>query len=143
MAVSADKIKLEEKGEFKIMNNTPKQWGVIIGLLLLLYLCLSLFMYGLLEIALETRNNDYMTMPDIYYGAYESMKQPSGGWKNGAGWSRPNGCEYGKVPAELASGKDNIECKGDKWAIFPWVQATANKECEGKTMTILGKCTNP
>ena len=55
------------------MNNTPKQWGVIIGLLLLLYLCMSLFMYGLLEIALETRNNDYMTMPDIYYGTWPNF----------------------------------------------------------------------
>ena len=114
------------------MNNTPRQWGIIVGLLLFLYFCLGLMFYALMEIALDTRNNDYMTLPDKYYGDFEKEKQP-GSVAGQGGWSRPKGCDY----------KTN-ECKDNTlYSVYPWTRATTPECKEGQTFTVRGKCASP
>mmetsp|Transcript_23992 Transcript_23992/g.40241 ORF Transcript_23992/g.40241 Transcript_23992/m.40241 type:complete len:143 (-) Transcript_23992:506-934(-) len=47
-----------------------RNWGIIVGGLLFLYLCLGLFYASLLTIAVECRGEEYIKMPKEFFGDF-------------------------------------------------------------------------
>jgi hypothetical protein len=61
--------KIVEEGS--ILGITPKNWGYLFSILMVLYVCLGLYYYGLMTIAVETRGAEYMKLPTRFYGDFD------------------------------------------------------------------------
>uniref|UniRef100_A0A7R9SVH7 Uncharacterized protein n=1 Tax=Polyblepharides amylifera TaxID=1486889 RepID=A0A7R9SVH7_9CHLO len=61
----------QAQAEALYMGISLRNWGIINGLLLLLYVCVALFYAALLTIAVEARGTEFIKLPSEYFGDFD------------------------------------------------------------------------
>mmetsp|Transcript_33120 Transcript_33120/g.105566 ORF Transcript_33120/g.105566 Transcript_33120/m.105566 type:complete len:137 (-) Transcript_33120:102-512(-) len=133
-----------------IWGITPKMWGKIFCIFMVMYLLDGLYFAGLSTVALQIRDSDYLRLPVSFYGPFDRDAPYA-----------PHGCYFGQseLPSEKDITKMNLPyppvqpgdtfCSDNKvvWNVVPWeffknpscVRSPTNGYAQG---TILGKCEN-
>jgi len=61
-------------GKTLFLNINGKNWSIIVGGLLFLYVCLGLMYASLITIAVECRGEEYLKMPKEFFGDFSREK---------------------------------------------------------------------
>uniref|UniRef100_A0A7S0RXA4 Uncharacterized protein n=1 Tax=Pyramimonas obovata TaxID=1411642 RepID=A0A7S0RXA4_9CHLO len=67
-------ITKDADGKTMFLGINRRNWSIIVGGLLTLYLCLGLMYYALLSIAIECRGEEYLKMPKEFFGDFSREK---------------------------------------------------------------------
>lgn len=64
----------DSDGKTLFLNINFRNWGIIVGGLLFLYVCLGLMYAALITIAVECRGEEYIKMPKEFFGDFSRDK---------------------------------------------------------------------
>eukprot|EP00959_Pyramimonas_sp_CCMP1952_P206263 4313720-Pyramimonas_sp.AAC.1 len=93
----------DASGKTLFLGINSRNWGIIVGGLLFLYICLGLLYASLITIAVECRGEEYIKMPKEFFGDFSREKYYA---------------HFGS-PTE-----------DDQFEVYPWILTSPGSDCE-------------
>ncbi|GMH35650.1 hypothetical protein BSKO_03518 [Bryopsis sp. KO-2023] len=133
---------------------TYGNWAKLVAALLALYCFLALLYWGLLEAAIEIRKEDWLELPNRFFGPFSKVERQLTDLNGeavqvsveGLDFRRnvghivnyPEGCEPVEPGSDLLQcGKDGNTEQKRLWSIFPWIALNKVGGCNNQTYTTL------
>lgn len=134
----------------------PKTWGQLLGALLCLYIVLAFLFWGLLEAALEVRSEDWLELPNRFFGSFSKVERQLMDLSGNEVFVTNDELDFRRVEPHLVNYPDGCEVSPDNadllqcgaegsgktpeklWSIFPWISANNPvADCVGQTFTTI------